>query len=447
MHACLLPNTLKVLYFGYGNTRDDLSRVWDYTADPGVLSPQANQPIDVTQPPKNRQRANIWSAEHDYLNDVPGTILVNGGFTLRETYLFNPATLAWSRQQPTAHQRFYSTTLIRADSRLVTLFGSASKSFEIYDPAAGSWSAPIATPAAMSHHQWYPWTFLLPGGKFFIAGPHVPTQRFNVTAAGITNLESFATKAGDRSSLNEKGTCVLLPLRPPNYEARVLIAAGDFAPAQKTAEWIDLSLATPAWQSLPDLNRARAEQVNSVLLPDGRVLIAGGIAGVNGGPAELFDPENSGAGWELCATMSIPRGYHSAAILLADGSVLMGGDRPNASRSGETTQHERYYPVYFTYSRPLITGGPASIAYGAVFAVQTPNPGGIGEVVLMRPGSVTHGFNVAQRLVECAITAVNPGEVRAQAPPDGNVAPPGYYLLFLLTAGRVPSIGRWIRLT
>ena len=447
MHACLLPNTLKVLYFGYGDTRDDQSRAWDYTADPGVFSAPVNQPFNVSQPPNNRALANIWSAEHDYLNDAQGTILVNGGFTPRETYLFNPATLSWSRKQQTAHERFYSTTLIRADSRLVTLFGSASKSFEIYDPGAGSWSAPVAMPAAMHHHEFYPWTFLLPGGKFFIAGPHVPTQRFNLAAGGINNLEPFATIAGDRSSGGEKGTCVLLPLRPPNYEPRVLIAGGDFTAAQQTAEWIDLSSATPAWQSLPDLNLARAQQVNSVLLPDGQVLIAGGIDGADGGPAELFDPGDPSAGWALCATMSIPRGYHSAAILLADGSVLMGGDRPGAWKSGETTQHERYYPAYFTYARPLITGAPQSVVYGAMFAVQTPNPGGIAEVVLVRPGAVTHGFNMAQRLVECAITAVNPGEVQAQAPPDGNVAPPGYYLLFLLTAGRVPSIGRWIRLS
>ena len=300
---------------------------------------------------------------------------------------------------------------------------------------------------AMGHHEFYPWTYLLPGGKFFIAGPHVPTQRFNAAPGGITNLESFATNAGDRSTSGEKGTSVLLPLRPPNYEARVLIAGGDFVPAQQTSELIDLSAAVPAWASLPNLNRSRPHQVNTVLLPDGRVLLAGGVDDVDGGPAEIFDPRNPGAGWELCATMTIPRGYHSAAILLADGSVLMGGDRPGQWKSGETTQHERYYPSYFTFARPVITAAPASVGHGAVFLVQTPSPGSIAEVVLVRPGAVTHGFNMAQRVVECVITGVDPGAVRVQAPPDGNIAPPGHYLLFILTAGRAPSAGRWIRIT
>jgi hypothetical protein len=44
---------------------------------------------------------------------------------------------------------------------------------------------------------------------------------------------------------------VLLPLRPPGYEPRALIAGGDPALAQQTAELIDLSAATPTWQALP----------------------------------------------------------------------------------------------------------------------------------------------------------------------------------------------------
>jgi hypothetical protein len=215
----------------------------------------------------------------------------------------------------------------------------------------------------------------------------------------------------------------------------------------QTAEIIDLSSATPTWAALPNLNRPRPQQVNTILLPDGRVMLAGGIDAADGGPTEIFDPRNPAAGWELCASMSIPRGYHSAAILLADGSVLMGGDRPGAWKSGETTAHERYFPWYFVLSRPVISGAPPTIAYGANFDVQTPSPAAIAEVVLLRPGAVTHGWNQSQRHVECAITGTTAGVVQAQAPPNGNVAPPGYYLLFVLTAGRVPSLGRWIRLS
>jgi hypothetical protein len=128
-----------------------------------------------------------------------------------------------------------------------------------------------------------------------------------------------------------------LPLRPPHYEPRVLIAGGTSRGANslgelgalRTAEWTDLSVATPAWQALPvDMNVGR-DKVNSVLLPDGRVLILGGVEmPPDGGPVEIFDPEDPTSGFQLGPNMKYPRGYHSAAILLPDGSVIMGGD-PN----------------------------------------------------------------------------------------------------------------------
>jgi len=86
------------------------------------------------------------------------------------------------------------------------------------------------------------------------------------------------------------------------------------------------------------------------------------------------------------------------------------------------------------------------VGYGAGFAIQTPTPAAIAEVVLLRPGAVTHGFNMSQRLVECDITGTTATEVQVQSPPSGDIAPPGPYLLFILTPGRVPSTARWIHL-
>lgn len=151
------------------------------------------------------------------------------------------------------------------------------------------------------------------------------------------------------------GAAVLLPLRPPHYEPRVMILGGSAPDAQQTPEWIDLSLATPGWQALPNLNVTR-DKVNSVLLPDGRVLIAGGIETLpDGGPAEIFDPEDPMAGFQLGPNMKYVRGYHSAALLLPDGSVVIGGD-PN----GGTTPNERYLPPYFFKPRPTISGAPVA---------------------------------------------------------------------------------------
>lgn len=80
------------------------------------------------------------------------------------------------------------------------------------------------------------------------------------------------------------------------------------------------------------------------------------------------------------------------------------------------------------------------------FTINTRDAPTIAEVVLVRPSAATHGFNQSQRLVGCTfIPAAN--SLSVQAPPNGNVAPPGWYLLFIVNAGRVPSVAKWIRLT
>ncbi len=456
MHAVLLPNSQRILYWGYG-PRTDQSRMWDQIT--GLYTQPANQPQSLAAD------ENIWSGAHAHLNDVAGTILVHGGYhfnsnppltpqTERRAFLFDPVTGSFSATADLNTGRFYPTTITLANGRPLTLFGQdnaspgapAVTSFEIYTPGGGgAWSAPKSLPF---NYFYYPWTFLLPGGDLFIAGPQKPARRFDPSATPIVDQQF--NQISPQRGINMDGTAVLLALRPPNYEPRILVAGGTSAAswsatemgALQTAEWIDLSVAAPTWQALPDMNVAR-DKVNSVLLPDGRVLILGGYeTPPDGGPVEIFDPDDPTSGFQLGPNMKYARGYHSAAILLPDGSVIMGGD-PN----GGSTPNERYRPSYFFKPRPTITASPATIGYGAAFSVNTPGPGTIAEVVLMQAGAVTHAFNHNQRLVGCAITGTTATSVDAIAPRDGNVAPPGYYLLFILDNDRVPSMAKWVRLT
>lgn len=85
--------------------------------------------------------------------------------------------------------------------------------------------------------------------------------------------------------------------------------------------------------------------------------------------------------------------------------------------------------------------------YGTTFQVHTPTPPDIAEVVLLRPGAVTHGVNQSQRGLELVISGTGAGTIDVESPPNANLAPPGWYLLFLLNGSRVPSEGRWIRVT
>jgi plastocyanin len=461
MHSLLIPNSDRVVFWGYGQQQDQV-RVWDPGS--GYAQP-ANQPLDVTAD------ENIWSCGHAHINDTDGTILVCGGFqtgggvtadTERRSFLFHPATNTFSATGDIHEQRFYPTTIVLPDGRIMALYGSPtanptpiSSSFEVFDPAAaggsGAWSA--ATPLPFNF-LWYPWTFLLPDGELFVAGPQEPARKFDYTVTPVVDDPGRQyQQVYPQRGVNMDGTAALLPLRPPNYEPRVLIAggssatawSGDDGSALRTAEWIDLSMATPAWSTLPDMNIAR-DHMQSVLLPDGRIVVLGGTdLPPGGGPIEIFDPQDPTSGFQLGPTIAYTRTYHSGAILLRDGSVLIGGDT-SPFQHGATTPNERYLPSYFFKPRPVIAAPPGGLTCGSSFTVSTPTPGAIAEVVLMRPGAVTHAFNHDQRFVGCAITGTTSSAVRAVAPPDPNHAPPGHYLLFLVDKDRVPSEGVWVRL-
>jgi hypothetical protein len=58
---------------------------------------------------------------------------------------------------------------------------------------------------------------------------------------------------------------------------------------------------------------------------------------------------------------------------------------------------------------------------------------------------VTHAFDQAQRLVPLSFSETS-GGLSVTLPASRNAAPPGPYLLFLVNADGVPSVGRIIRL-
>ena len=84
--------------------------------------------------------------------------------------------------------------------------------------------------------------------------------------------------------------------------------------------------------------------------------------------------------------------------------------------------------------------------YGKPFTVKTPDAKDIQSVVLIRAGAVTHAFDMEQRLVGLTFSVVG-GVVQADAPANGNLAPPGYYLLFILNKAGVPSVANFVRLS
>ncbi len=141
------------------------------------------------------------------------------------------------------------------------------------------------------------------------------------------------------------------------------------------------------------------------------------------------------------AAMTDPRGHHSVALLLPDGRVLSTG------QTDGTTGHmgQIFSPPYlFEGPRPVVTSVAPSIGYGEDLQIQTPDAEDISRVALVRPGSTSHGVDFQQRYVDLAFEE-GIGAIDASSPASGNMAPPGWYMLFVLNEAGVPSVASWVR--
>ena len=139
------------------------------------------------------------------------------------------------------------------------------------------------------------------------------------------------------------------------------------------------------------------------------------------------------------ASQDFPRIYHSGAVLLPDGRVLtVGGNNIRAT--------EVYEPPYlFKGARPTISSAPTNVNYGQTFFVETPNAASITEVTWIRLSSVTHSNNMEQRFSRLNFSQVADG-LNVVAPSSPNLAPPGYYMLFILNSDGVPSVAEIVRI-
>src|SRR5258708_27557168 len=372
------------------------------------------------------------------------------------TTVLDPLTEKFSQMQYMANGRWYATGIVLPDGRIMTFSGLnetgvVNNIVEFYMVGSG-WSSPLTAPYSPNLS---PWLNVLPDGGVFTSGGTPYSNMFNPsTQAWTVNFAKTST------GLNRTyGNSVLLPLLPPNYAARVMILGGGVPNATATTEIIDFSKSTPTWVRMGDMPSGARVEGNSVLLPNGKLLVQGGSRVNNDGTtatlgADLFDPATGswsstmpgGAGFAKFARM-----YHSTALLLPDATVATAGSNP---QRGTWDNHiEIYSPAYLfdangnPATRPVITGAPRRIGYNSTpFKVQTPDALNIKSVVLVKPGSDTHAYDMEQRLVGLTFTATS-GELTVNAAPNLNITPPGYYMLFLLNQAGVPSVARFIQVS
>lgn len=376
-----------------------------------------------------------------------GTIQYDPFYGQPQTATFDPQANTFSNGPNMAHGRWYPTLVTLGDGRVMIFSGlnetgSTNTAVEFYSVDTG-WSSQFT---ASWTPDLYPRLHLLPNGKVFYSGAQTTSKLFDPS----TNTWNTSFAKTNYSGTRTYGTSVLLQLSPSNnYDPRVLIMGGG-NPATGTTEIIDMGSPTPAWKYGPNMSQARIE-MNAVILPNGKVLALGGslndedttTASLN---ADLYDPVSNTI--SSAGANAYPRLYHSVALLLPDATVWFAGGNP--SRGSYVKQMEIYKPAYLfnpdgtQATRPSITSAPASVGYGEGFTVTTPDS--IASVVLVRNGTVTHAFGMDQREVGLSFTAGS-GSLTVTAPPNGNIAPPGYYMLFLLNQSGAPSVASFIQIT
>ena len=329
--------------------------------------------------------------------------------------------------------RWYPTNTALANGDVLVVSGNINTSEginplpQVFQAATSTWRN--LTNALLSQ-DFYAMMHLAPNGRVFNAGPGPVTRYLDTSGTGAW------TVVANRQLFRDYGSSVMYA------DGKIVLMGGDDPPTN-TAEVIDLNFASPVWRSVAPMAYAR-RHLNATLLPDGKILVSGGTSGAGfDNPstpvlaAELWNPATET--WTTMASGTIPRLYHSGALLLPDGRVFVtGGNGYN--------QAEVYSPPYlFRGARPAIAVAPASVAYSQTFFVETPNAASITQVTWVGLSSVTHAFNMNQRIKLLSFSQAA-GGLNVVAPSSPTLAPIGPYMLFVLNSDGVPSVAKIIRL-
>ena len=363
-----------------------------------------------------------------------GTGTTNTGNNNSNLFTLSSNTLARGNNMNRPRWYSSSTTLLNGDTYIQG--GSGGTDRPEVRQADGTFRL-LSGANTSAYDFMYPRNFIAPDGRVFGYDSAGRMYYINPTGTGaVTTMGQFngAYTGSDSSAAM---------FRP----GRIL----QFGGASNGAAVIDIRSATPTVTATQSMGSQRRLSTATVL-PNGRVLATGGSSVWNeltnvALSADIWNPDTGT--WNIGANGALARLYHSTALLLPDATVMvMGGGAPGPLNN---RNFELYYPPYlFTAAgtlapRPAITAAPTVLNIGATFNLDVDSGAAVSRVVLVKTGSVTHGWNMEQRFVELSF-ALSGNRVAVQAPASAADAPPGFYMVFTLNAAGVPSVGKIVRM-
>jgi Putative Ig domain/Galactose oxidase, central domain len=243
-----------------------------------------------------------------------GNVLVAGGQNTSESNaadIYNPAAGTFTAASPLQAARYQHTATLLNDGTVLIVGGRNSAGWvataEIFNPTNGTFTNTANPPGSpRSGHT----ATLLADGTVLIAGGFYNSNFLNTAEVYNPSTQTF-TSVGPMHTQRYEHTATLLS------NGQVLLATG----LDATAEIYDPVAQTFALTG--SLNTAR-QSPTATLLSNGKVLIAGGLVSGSTGiqTAELYDP--FAGTFSFTGSLVNARGFHTAA-LLTDGTVLVAG--------------------------------------------------------------------------------------------------------------------------
>ncbi|MFF5028356.1 galactose oxidase-like domain-containing protein [Streptomyces collinus] len=470
MHSVVLNNGKVLLIAGSGNSEENFNAG---TFTSAVYDP-ANGTYKVIPTPKD-----MFCAGHVQLQD--GRVLVMSGNKaypvpgghgyegFKDSYVFDPKTETYSKTNDLNDGHWYPSATELGNGDVISFGGlredsTGSVTAELWSDKDKQWQPLWKVNQTWSYWGLYPAMVLMQDGRLFYTGSHVFGN--NIPGTGSAIYDYGANTVTQIPGLQNKdqrdqSASVLLP---PAQDQKVLTIGGgniDSNPdANRLTDVIDLKQANPSYIAGPQIPQGKVDlgngkiaetgaqgkmYVSAVLLPDGKVLETGGGLHNRADPvyeSSIYDP--GGNTFDPVAADPESRGYHSSAFLLPDGRVMATGDNPG---NGTWNHNVSIYtpPYLYKGTRPAITSViNQEWKYGDTQRITVDRP--IAKAELIRPAAVTHSSDPNQRFVDLPLS-VSGNNVDLNVTNNPNLAPPGWYMLFAVDAGGVPSVAKWVHLT
>jgi hypothetical protein len=384
--------------------------------------------------------------------------------------------------------RWYATAQTLADGSIFLCSGSLNgldptvlannnPTYEILNSQAVSngVSIPLGILEKTQPYYMYPFVHLLRDGTLFIFAA-MSSETFNPSLN--ESVLTMPDMPGDYRTYPNTGSSILLPLSSANnWDPSIVICGGGpyqdiTAPTDPSCGTINPLDTAPAWQ-MDSMPEGRV-MVEGTLLPDGTVLWVNGANRGAQGFGIAADPTfevliyNStkpvGQRFTTGPSSTIARLYHSVALVLLDGTLMIAGSNPvqmpmltpDANNPYVTEfRVERYTPPYLSGAnanlRPtnVVLSSKALTANGSTFKITFTafTTSKAVKVALYHGGFITHNTHMGHRMAFLDNTGFKAGTaaqtITVTMPPNGNVAPPGPYVVYVLVDG-VPAIGQFV---